>query len=434
MTELFAPVIYPRILTKGLMIFEIEALRPLVGSIDAVEALPDGRFHAEEYDAMVIVDGEYHTHSWDIHRRLVFAEEPKVTQGVTTSGRDFGGSSPLTRARTQPAPAKRLVIPDDFKDSGLARLVESSCMPEPGAPYRGIPHRVNPAREVVSLLEEDLKEPMVLAALLSIGSGPGQPADSAIWLPQTALRHLAEWMQVALRFWRVGAPELFPESADWHKAEQWASPQESAARAALAHFEREEEERLQRAQAEERELRATVDATVSDGEHWRQLLTATGDELVAAVAETFESLGFSVVDADELPEHKGKKREDLRVSDGAWVAVTEVKGMTGAARSNALMQVTNAAAQFATTQGRRPDALWYVVNAYRDDDPAQRPVVLSGRDEDVAMFGDMHHGLVIDTRELFALRQAVTLGTLSPEQARDQLQRTTGLFRIAPSE
>lgn len=150
---------------------------------------------------------------------------------------------------------------------------------------------------------------------------------------------------------------------------------------------------------------------------------------MAAVVAALENLGFSVVDADELPEHKGKKREDLRIGDGDWVALAEVKGMAGAARSNALIQVTNAAAHFASTQGHRPSALWYVVNAYLNDDPAQRPTVLAGRDDDIAMFGDAHHGLVIDTRELFALRQAVMLGTLSPAQARAQLKESTGLFQ-----
>lgn len=145
-------------------------------------------------------------------------------------------------------------------------------------------------------------------------------------------------------------------------------------------FDSAERERLRTVEADHSGLTRVIDAARVGGDSWRELLSATGEELVEAVRTALLSLEFGVVDSDGLPEHKGKKREDLRVHDGSRTALVEVKGYAGAAKSNDIQQVSAASAIYAAAEGRVPDVLWYVVNTYRDADPSQRAQALQGRE------------------------------------------------------
>jgi hypothetical protein len=98
------------------------------------------------------------------------------------------------------------------------------------------------------------------------------------------------------------------------------------------------------------EVRAEADSGL------RRLLTAQGDDLVAAVAQSFESLGFKVRDMDEeWP--KGDKREDLRVQDparGRWEAVIEVRGYTKGAQQGDLLRISRFVTRYLKDEQRLP--------------------------------------------------------------------------------
>jgi hypothetical protein len=187
-------------------------------------------------------------------------------------------------------------------------------------------------------------------------------------------------VRAAFDRWRTADPDAFPVTAEWRRADRWSSPDELAARGTLAEFDAEEARRRHEADEKRRELSEKVDEAENTGEEWRALLSDTGDDLVRAVQDAFELIGFNVIDSDALPENKGKKREDLRVEHDGWTALVEVKGYTGAAKSNDLQQLNGAAVAYAASTGSQADALWYVVNAYRDSDPAQRETPLGSRD------------------------------------------------------
>jgi hypothetical protein len=118
------------------------------------------------------------------------------------------------------------------------------------------------------------------------------------------------------------------------------------------------------------------------------------------------------------------------VRDDDSVALVEVKGFRGSAKSNDLQQVTAAGTQHVLASGSAPDALWYVPNAFREADPEQREMALASRDEDLAAFGEHHHGCLIDTRDPFTLRQRVALGELEPDLARESLKKATQRYHL----
>ena len=429
----------PRVIVCGLTNAEIEEIRPLAGSLAVVDdPVYLSNIHPEEHDVLVATDADFTDHQLIAHRRVAFAEaaEPDdgEPQGFVLPSSSFGGPS-ITRARTQFKPARDFEVTQFAREQGVESLVRRSCLPRPGDTYTGVRVPVTPERKTEVFAWERLSIPLALAAVLeseTIGpvdhSDRMQANESVLWLPDIARPYLQEWLRFAFARWREVDPDAFPESAEWKASELWASPDERAARHALCEFEEAEARRREAAERTRTELAAAVEAAGGSGERWRSILTDTGDELVASVKEVFEGFGFEVVDSDALPQNKSKKREDLRVSDGDWIALVEVKGYGGGAKSNDLQQVTGASTAFAASEGRAPDSLWYVVNAFREDDPGQRSVALVSRDDDLTSFAENHNGCLIDTRELFRMRQLVSAGQLSTDEARGELKAASARY------
>ncbi|MFJ8896643.1 hypothetical protein ACIRCZ_18820 [Leifsonia sp. NPDC102414] len=414
----------PRVLAVGLTEKELEQIKPLAGSLRVTEN-PYSEY-PEEHDVLVMTDGQFHDAANLFNRRLTFAP-PVVTaesgMGVAIMSSGFGSTvAPFTKSTIQTRPALQLEVTAFATELGLASLVRRSCIPSEGHRYAGFRLPVHPYREAHVLLQERLDRPMVLAAILEDADELSGETDSVFWLPDIARAELIEWVQQAFAWWRQAEPEMFPQTAEWARSEEWAAPDELVARAGLAEFELAETQRLEQVEVERRKLGDALENAVGTGEGWRVLLSGTGDELAAAVRESLELLGFTVADSDELPQHKGKKREDLRVTDANWVALVEVKGYTGAAKSNDLYQLGAAATAYASHEKGGPDALWYVVNTFREIDPSQRPTALADRSDDLQAFADSNGGCLIDTRDLFVLRQRVALGKLDPADARSLLR------------
>ncbi|WP_447647954.1 hypothetical protein [Microbacterium forte] len=418
----------PRVLVHGLTDEEIEIVRSLAGSVVVARRLSDA--HPEEHDVLIFTNAQFHTMHRTYSRRLAFSPAPGVSRVIDHSawGMRAGKPETYTHAQEQERPARDFDLTDDAKSLGLAGLVARSVRPAAESKYTGIKEPVFPERTVRPLIKEALVSPLTLAAVLELRSIEEELTDSVIWLPDVARSAFREWVSFALSYWRAEAPDLFPISAEWTGDDKWSSLDEISIRAQIAEFERQEEARLQAIDHERQTLATSLDQAVHEGDAWRAMLTDTGDALVTAVKEAFEYLGFFVLDADELPQHKAAKREDLRVSDGEWTALVEVKGYAGAAKSNDLSQVSRAAMAYAMNEQREPDALWYVPNIERETAPASRNTALVGRDDDLASFAENYHGALIDTRDLFAVRQRVVNGTTSPEEARQELKSATGRY------
>lgn len=418
----------PRVLAFRLTDQEIASVRPLAGSLVVADDLR--AIHPEEHDVLILADANFHDYSEHFPRRIVFAPEPAVPDPMR--GRIIERaklSNGYSSTKTQVNPARDFEVTPEARELGLESLTWRSCKPEPGATYTGFRLPVYPEREAYPLLREVLSDSLTLAVFLELKDAwTSSPRDSALWLPAIARPTLREWSQFAFARWRADEPTQFPVSAEWVKADQWSSVSEISARGQLIEFDRAEVERREAQNQERARMEEVLSAAESRGTSWRALLTETGDDLVSAVKEALETLGFAVLDSDELPQHKGAKREDLRVTDGEWTALAEVKGYTGAAKSNDLTQVTRAAVAYAMTEQREPDALWYIPNPERTTDPAQRALALVAREDDLTAFGRNHQGCLIDTRDLFALRQRVATGIITAHNARRELKRASGRY------
>jgi hypothetical protein len=421
----------PRVLVQGLTPFEIDTVRNLAGSVRVTEDFTD--VHPEEHDVVIHTDADFSDLSGSYPRRLVFAPKPNLDlRGIAHSSGSFGYSEsrPMTRAQTRQTPVRDFDVPDSVKVMGLESLVRASCQPAPDQLYVGVSVPVYPERETVILLQERLTYGLTLAAIFR-SQESFYSTDFVVWLPDQARSHLKDWFKQALSLWREDEPDRFPTAGDWHEHDFWASLPELSSRRALAEFEADEARRVALSARQRQVLADQLVADQVEGAAWRSLLTSSGDDLVDQVRSALESLAFVVVDSDALPENKGKKREDLRVIEGDWTALVEVKGYAGSAKSNDLHQVTSTVAAYAVTTGRIPDALWYIPNVERHLPPSQRSTPLAGREDDLDQFAESHHGCLIDTRELFALRQSVAMGTLTQEAARELLKQATGRFQAA---
>ncbi|MCO1615413.1 hypothetical protein M8C11_11880 [Micromonospora sp. CPM1] len=249
------------------------------------------------------------------------------------------------------------------------------------------------------------------------------------WLPGD-VPDRGEWVAAAFAQWRREDPTRFPSGPDWSDEDPWRTTAEIAAQLALEDQLRHEAEVLNELAASRSRLVAVREAAraAADAAE-RRLLTAQGDELVAEVKAAFEELGFEVIDSDSLPANASEKLEDLRVTTGDWVALAEVKGYAGrrTAKTSDLLQIGRAAMRYAAAEGRVPDAQWYVVNQQAGSNPARRPRPLSSNPGDVRDFARAG-GLVIDTADLFRIREAVRCGSLTQEAAFSLLRKSTGVL------
>lgn len=421
MNNYFVKVPHPRVIAAGFNAEELEALRPICGNLVRMHK----GWHPEEHDVLLEADRDELSMN-PVPFRIQFMSRPAKQAG---SGSSY---MPFTRAHTQFDPARNLEIDDFAKAEKLETLIKDSCAPEPGVPYRGFSAPVRPEFTALPLLREDLRRPLVLAAILENNrrpESPGKGYESTLWLPSSARSRAGDWLRYAISRWRAYRPDLFPESAEWRSSDEWLAPEELRTRAILFSFDEEAARRVAQAAEQRAALVDQVRVAEAEGGEQRRILEATGDDLVAVLINVFFGLGFEVVDADQLPQHKGKKQEDLRLVDGSWTAIAEVKGYTGAAKSNDLMRVQRAVAVYAAVEGKLPEAVWYIVNAHLGMDPSQRPEPLAAQPDVVAEFAENSDGTVLDTRELFKLWRAVQMDEITAESARLLLKGSRGYFR-----
>jgi hypothetical protein len=275
-------------------------------------------------------------------------------------------------------------------------------------------------------------EPKVLACAFVRQGG-----TSVMWcLPEELSDDPVPWVRAAVRVWHERNPKRFPHDPGWPSDRRWMTSDETRLLDAIDTLEVERNayvaESEQRERAFRDELRLAQDAAESGA---RRLLTAQGDDLVAAVTTALERLGFDVEDRDKLVQPGEPRLEDLRVTapadDPEWVALVEVKGRTGGAAVGDLLKIGRFVENFIETEGRRPSRRWYVVNQFIGQDPGSRQLILHGHDADLAVFA-RQDGMAMDTAQLFELVRSVEDGSTEAADARRHLMTQLGRY-AAPS-
>ena len=249
------------------------------------------------------------------------------------------------------------------------------------------------------------------------------------WLPEKSPDPV-EWLEAALTRWRGQNEGRFPGPSDWILDPRWMTASEIGAHRKLAEAQTKLESDLaaltaERDDASRRLLVERENANVRQ----RLLLTAQGEELKHEVHAALSDLGFNVVDSDELRTAEGSElREDLEVhDDSGWVAIAEVRGYSRGAKTSDFQRLARAARGFEKRNGCEPNRRWYVVNHNLTKAPVERRAVLAGSESDIEEF-KIDQGCVIDTRDLFRLREIVNLGKLGRGEAQQSLRDALGVF------
>ncbi len=249
------------------------------------------------------------------------------------------------------------------------------------------------------------------------------------WLPRDC-PDPESWVKAAFIEWHSLDPQRFPAGPDWvsdalwmTKAELDAALELQSAKEKLLHVASELEEEVNRCQASFEEKQ------VAANQAERRLLTSQGEELKEEVGAALTELGFEVIDSDEARlAEGGSLLEDLEIRDETgWTAIVEVRGYNRGAKTSDLQRIARAARGFEKRTGHEPHARWYIVNYNLTQPPPQRRPVLAGAESDVSEFA-LDNGCVIDTRDLFRLRESVRRSALTAEQGRQALKTCSGVF------
>ena len=189
------------------------------------------------------------------------------------------------------------------------------------------------------------------------------------------------------------------------------------------------ESKLERLSNERDELQANLAGECERADRGiRRALWADGDDLVAAIKDILNGLGFAVRDMDEELGKDEPKREDLRLKlrgDPDWQAMVEVKGYPSGTRTNDGRQIREHRERFIREDGRSPDLTVWISNSYREIDPSDRPAP-DPNVKDVAELVGAVHVLAADLYRQWAL---VAAGRLDAETVIQSLvSADTGLW------
>ncbi|MFD7047806.1 hypothetical protein ACFWBS_01530 [Streptomyces mirabilis] len=255
------------------------------------------------------------------------------------------------------------------------------------------------------------------------------------WLPDVGC-DLPRWFSAAISVWSLRDPESFPVREEWKKRDAWKTPGEIDLGSKFSKIQAELAAKIRQLAEEQSRLTLAVDElSVKVDSNERRLLTAQGDDLVAAVQSALTEFGFTVTDADQEVSTAGDRREDLRVTDPSvpdWTAIVEVRGYIRGAQLNDLLRLGRFVTRFVRETGREPSSVWYVVNQEIKKDPDTRQSPLASNKEEVATFAETG-GAVFDTRDIFRLLMRFRTQEINGDQARSLLREATGNYAFNSS-
>ncbi|WP_203931149.1 hypothetical protein [Virgisporangium ochraceum] len=249
------------------------------------------------------------------------------------------------------------------------------------------------------------------------------------WLPEKT-PDSGSWIAAIFSVWRELDPVAFPTRADWETDPQWMTKSEIDALTQLEQAEQELDSTTRQLKERVSELRVKLDdLRMATNNLDRRLLSSQGDDLKNETARALAELGFRIVDSDEARiAENSSLLEDLEVHDGtSWVAIAEVRGYGKGAKTSDFQRLARAARGFERRNGRDADARWYIVNHNLSQPPSERRPVLAGAESDVQEFA-LDNGCVIDTRDLFRLRESVRSGDMDAVAARTLLKECRGIY------
>jgi hypothetical protein len=406
---------HPRILFHDVPDALLGPLSTLAGTSDTITGALTGSVHDSDWD-LVVSFGE---------RPYLGAGQHLLSFGGVQLPRFLHGSEWVLPTRMLSLRARALQVGEGVPND-VRGLIERTVIANDPGPLERRGFSLLPS-DHVPLVTAGEERAVWAAAYLSI--------ERLVWaLPEQTTRHL-EWLSYVLEALHGTDSTRFPLSADWRRGTAWGTPEVITAASALSDVVDERAAAIVDFDRREDAAREALESALASGREGAQrLLTEQGDALVDAVRQAFLAFEFEAHDMDGHHDAKtGAKLEDLRVKDGNWVGLVEVKGYSKGAKVNDLSQIVGRPAlAFYKENQRDADALWHVVNAWRESDPSGREVALS-RPNDLDTFAG-NGGTLIDTRDLFRALRDVEAGTTTAAQVRESLLLATKRWTWPSSE
>jgi len=426
-----APRNRPRVAAIGLGESQLAEIRPFCGDLRPAQSVDDylnhQRFSWSETDIVVASGLHYAVIDTGVH---VLTIGP-ISRGIMEWTRSRSGRQFRERVRMDTQNWEREVAVG-FACPAMYRGPAEQLVKQLGAAKEPPPTvTVTDAGELLRepIVETSRNRPVALRLQWADrvwGGGEGPTVDVvSLHLPSGAT--LSSWFRAFLTDISEFDPNRVPEPPSlFNDPSHWYTPHADAIAGAISEAER-ERARLEREQQRlEEELAregSRADATV------RRTIWEDGDELVDAVGEMLEEMGFSVEKMDEAKQPHEAKHEDLRltlVTQPKWEAIVEVKGYTKGIRAKDAQQVRMHRERYNRETGREPNLTIWLVNPWREMEPSDRPSADKQIDESAEIVG----AVCLHTTDLYLLWKSLKTGDSSLDEiVRRLVEAKAGLWR-----
>lgn len=418
----------PRVVAIGLDESEIESIRPLCGTLRTGNSLRKylNRYNWTETDLTILYAPQQHSQTEVRGHVLAIGSSRFIWLGHGVRAEE--GSLQLLRGsnteRELGVPAN---CPDGYEHlaSELARQLGQSDYPLEAFVLWG-----NPTDEGGLVTTTSGEAVALRGEFRHATSAPNEREALLLALPEES--SLTAWLRAFLADIHKIDPARVPQApprlgrpSDWH------TPQEAQLQRRLSQI----ADAIDQLKIEREQVRVELASANEQAEVGiRRCIWEGGDELVSAVAQILEDLGFTVRHMDPEKEQGEPKREDLRITHADlddWEAIVEVKGYSNGTKTSDSRQIREHRDRYREEEGHLPDLTLWVSNTYRFMDPSSRPTPDRNVDEAAAGIGATH----ILTTDLYRLWVVVASGDLEPAQAVQQLTSATeGLWSLPEVE
>lgn len=214
---------------------------------------------------------------------------------------------------------------------------------------------------------------------------------------------------VLFKFFSDHFPDI--ESGQWIHNTEYELPNETAIREKI-------EVKKQAYEAEIKSLNEEAENIKASNKYLKDLLTATGDELVTAVKLFLEYIGFeNVVEKDKTVEDGGVKEEDLTFDYNGTCILMEVKGINRTSTDSECSQIDKVVLRRFHQNNKASFHGVYVVNNQRNIEPLQREV--PPFNETKIKDAEYEKRTMAYTAQFFALYSDIENGYVRKEDVRD---------------
>ena len=364
----------PRVAAIGLDDSQIEAIRPLCGTLRATTSLKEYLRGNSWTETDILVAKSLQGTGL---REYVHVLTMRPTALAWRAGHmQHPDHRQLSLEVDHTNTERELTVPTDcparyeILASGLRRELEDS--PEPPLTFT---YSAPSANSRVALVETTSGRRVAARLALSqvLDTAVGEQVESIV-LVLPDVPNLSAWFRAFLADIHEHDPDRVPQPppglgspSDWYTTAERAL--EARIRAIGGEIQQLEDERVQL----ESDLAAEGEKADTG---IRRAIWAEGGDLVEAVSEILQELGFSVQDMDACAIENEPKHEDLRLTHTGhpdWEAIVEVKAYANGIRTNDGRQIREHRDHYLKEKGRAPELTLWLANPFRQMEPSSRP-------------------------------------------------------------